>query len=117
MFDHPRDHCGDAEDRPTRTQIGERRMSYRMDPCGPNGRYINGGNHYANASTIEDARTYARNVLTNGLMGYTLDSVEIVGQLMEFYGPAWRPVTGPEARYMREVIRPQLSPAHCRPQM
>lgn len=87
-------------------QIGERRMSYTMQPLAANGHAFNGGNDYANADTIEAARDYASRVLASD----TVHGVDITGELMEFRA-AWRPVTGPDARWEHEVIaRPQPAP-------
>lgn len=93
----------------SRVMIGDRRMTFTMQPCGRDGQPVNGGNHYANANTLDDAREYARKMLASGeCMGYVVRSVEINGGLYEFYGPAWRRVTGPDSARHHEVIESEL---------
>ena len=86
-------------------QIGDIKMSYLMQPCGLDGRPINGGNHYADADTIDAARDYANRMLglDDTSIEYRLGSVEIVGREMRFTGKCWSPVPG--GRFEREVIR------------
>lgn len=106
---HGQDATARTNTRDTRpaVRVGERRMSYEMQPCGRDGRPINGGNHYANAGTIEDAREYAARVVGKpyGGTGPWVAGVEIIGRMVEFYGPAWRAVTGPGAQWHHEVVK------------
>jgi hypothetical protein len=88
----------------TIVRVGDRRMSFEMQPCGKDGRPVNHGMSYANANNLDGARKYAERVLAGGLGGVTVHSVEVIGQLMEFYGPAWRPVTGADAHYERHIF-------------
>lgn len=89
-------------------EIGEIRMGYTMQPCDAAGRWINGGNHYANADTIEHAREFAARVLAGErYLGYVVSSVEIVGQEWRFTGVSWRAVAG--GRYEHEVVRREQS--------
>lgn len=96
-----------------RVEIGDIKMSYEMQPVGLDGRWINGGNHYANADTAEGARDYARRVLTSENGQYyspytsTLIGVDVYGQEMEFYGPAWQAVRGGRTESFR-VTREEL---------
>jgi len=86
-----------------KVQIGDVRRSYTMQPLDAKGALINGGNHYANASTIEDARDYAARVLTGGLMGMTVYSVSIEGAMYEFTGEFWR-VRRTDPQWTNETI-------------
>lgn len=87
-------------------RLGDRQMMFTMQPLGTNGHAINGGNHYANADTIERAREWAEVIVGKGThLGYQITGVRIAGQLMEFYGPAWRPVTGPDRKGSYEIVR------------
>lgn len=90
----------------SQTPIGTRRMSYEMQPLGANGMPINGGNHYANADTIERAREWANQIVSKGEhLGYTIYGVSITGEMMELSWDSWKPVTGLDARFEHEVIR------------
>ena len=83
----------------TEVRIGDRRMSFEMQPLGRDMRPLNGGNHYANADTIEGARAYAARVVGkeyNGSPFMWVAGVSITGQRMEFAGYAWRPLRGNE---------------------
>lgn len=88
--------------------IGERRMSFLIQPCGPDGGPINGGNSYANANAIGDARNSALRMLGSNAdgtyLGRRVESVDITGRLVEFTGHAWAPVKFPDARTTHEVI-------------
>lgn len=85
------------------TEFGTIRMLYTMQPCGADGRPINGGNHYANANTIESARDYARDVLARKeYLGYTIDSVDIWGVTSRLTHAGWTRHPGPTEH---EVIR------------
>lgn len=79
-------------------------MSYTMQPLDRNGRYINGGNHYANADTIQRAREWANKVAGTTHCGWFVWGVQIVGELMEFRG-AWHVVSGQDGRYESETVR------------
>lgn len=61
------------------TPIGTVQMSYWIDPCGLDGRPINGGMSYANADTAEKARQTAERWLRPGSR---LGSVYVVGREM-----------------------------------
>lgn len=89
------------------TALWTRKMSYEMQPCDRAGRPINGGNHYANADTIEGAREFAANVLRRDeFLGYRVWSVEITGRLMEFSGFAWAEVPAQDGgRREHETIK------------
>jgi hypothetical protein len=94
-----------SKDKDTAPRIGQRRYGYTMQPLDWHGRYINGGNHYANADTIEAARAYAHGAITHGVMGYTVCGVDIDGTLWEFAGSVgWEPVTGRDARHSHERV-------------
>lgn len=87
-------------------KIGDVRWSYTMQPCGLDGKWINGGNHYANANSREDAEASARRMLgTDGIYRgggtWVLTAVEVYGQEVEFYGPAWRPLKGGRSESFR----------------
>lgn len=74
-------------------------MSFTMQPCGRDGRAINGGNHYANAHTVEDARKWAQKILAQDeYLGYVVRSVDITGAMFEFRGHAWERLSGREFR-------------------
>jgi hypothetical protein len=80
-------------------QIGDVRWSYTIQPVGLDGKWINGGNHYSNANSREDAEDTARRMLgADGIYGGSgtsvLSGAGVYGQEMEFYGPAWRPLKG-----------------------
>jgi len=66
-------------------RIGTIRMGYTIQPCGLNGMSLNGGNHYANADTIEGARECAQRMFA----GDRVASVTIQGNEFEFRGHAW----------------------------
>lgn len=90
----------------SRVAYGEQRMSFTMQPCGRNGQPINGGNHYADAHTIEDARAFAHDILAeHRYLGYVVRSVSIWGCLYEFRGYAWVPLY---QQYHSEVIHSAL---------
>jgi len=82
-------------------------MSYEMQPLDLRGRWINGGNNYANADTIEGARAYADRVIGRSphWAGTFIAGVSIVGQMMEFHGATWRPALGDGARHESEIVR------------
>ncbi len=88
----------------TMPAIGERRMSFTMTPNHPDGRPINGGMAYANAHTLGDARAYADRVFHSGVMGHTVGSVDISGQVYEFTDGGWAPVRGLD--YVSERVTP-----------
>lgn len=80
-------------------EIGDVRWSYELQPVGLDGRWINGGNHYSNANSREDAiesarRKFGADGVYHGSGTWTLLAVDVYGQEMEFYGPAWRPLKG-----------------------
>lgn len=80
-----------------RPAVGDVRMSYTMQPCGTDGSWINGGNHYANAWTAEGAREFAVRVLTRAggeYLGYTLSAVDVYGREMRLGHAGWTPVKG-----------------------
>lgn len=97
-------------------RIGDKRVSFTMQPLDTTGRTLNGGNHYANADTLEAAREYAARVIGRhyGGVGSTfVEGVSISGRLYEMGADAWREVRGPEARAYAhwEVIRhPEPAP-------
>jgi hypothetical protein len=79
------------------TEIGAIQMSYLIQPCGLDGTPINGGNHYANASTPEDAREIAERWLTareGKHLGYVLGSVSVYGREMRLGYQAWEEIRG-----------------------
>jgi hypothetical protein len=83
------------EDRP-QVQAGDMKVSFLMQPCGANGYPLHGGNHYANANTVEAARDYAYRVLSAPPgQGFCcmrrVESVDISGATYEFTGGAWSP--------------------------
>lgn len=88
-------------------EIGTRRMGFRMEPVDAEGLWLHGGNHYANADTIEQARNSARNIIGRRidycLCRSVVVAVEIIGEEQEFMGAAWCRVTG--GKYSREVVR------------
>lgn len=97
----------------TTVRLGDRRMSYRMNPLDTRGREIHGGNNYANADTIEGAREYAARVIGTSpyWAGTFIEGVSIYGRMMEFTGECWREVRGEDARSAYEVIRhPEQAP-------
>lgn len=94
-----------------RAAYGDRRMSFTMQPCGRNGRPINGGNHYANANTLDAAREYAHGILAlPHYFGYQIESVEINGGMYEFRGTAWASLHGTEGQRHYEVVRRPENP-------
>jgi hypothetical protein len=86
-----------------------------MQPCWANGREAHGGNHYANAHTLDDARDYAYRMLT-GTLGVAPccprppASVSIDGCTWEFAG-GWRRVSEPGVYHHYEVITREDVPA------
>lgn len=78
-------------------RYGDRRIGFTMQPCWADGQPAHGGNHYANADTLEDARAYAYRMLT-GTLGVAPccprrpASVTIDGCTWEFAPGAWRRV-------------------------
>lgn len=72
-------------------EIGDIEMSYLIQPCGLDGREINGGMSYANASTPEKARAVAEEWLAPGS---TLGSVSVYGQEMRLGYAAWQQLPG-----------------------
>lgn len=87
-----------------RPEWGAREMSFWIQPCGADGRPINGGNHYANANTVEAAREVARDILARReYFGYRIDSVEIAGAQVELRG-CWVPVRKRGSARHHEVI-------------
>jgi hypothetical protein len=79
-----------------RVQVGDMRVSFTMQPCGADGAPLHGGNHYANANTLEGARDYARRVLTAPrdrlfCCMRAVESVDIAGATYEFTGGGWTP--------------------------
>lgn len=99
--------------------IGEVRVSFLMQPCGADGQPLHGGNHYANAHTLEAARDYAYRVLTNPRPGFCcmrgVRSVDIGGGEYEFTGAAWKPIHGKDRYRHHEVITPADIPADYAP--
>ncbi len=73
------------------TPIGTVKMSYLIQPCGLDGREINGGMSYCNADTAEQARADAERMLGPGSM---LGSVTVYGREMRLGYSAWQQVTG-----------------------
>lgn len=99
----------DSTDTQPRVQVGDKRISFTMQPCGADGRPLHGGNHYANAHTLESARDYARRVLTAPrdrlfccMRG--VESVEITGATYEFTGGGWTPRYTPGNYSHHEVV-------------
>lgn len=93
-----------------RVPYGARAMSFTMQPCGPDGHPINGGNHYANAATLFGARDFARRLLDNPdpdsrYLGHRVDSVSISGGMYQFAGTSWRPDHRPGDPRHGETIR------------
>jgi hypothetical protein len=81
---------------------GDVREGFTMQPCGPDGRPVNHGQHYANANSLEDALSYAERVLAAGnMMGHRVTSVQIDGTMMEFVGTGWRHTRGTVSRRIR----------------
>jgi hypothetical protein len=75
--------------------IGTVGMSYTIDPCGLAGNPINGGWHYSDADTPEDARAIAERMLGGGQhLGYVLGSVSVYGCEMRLSYNGWTPVEG-----------------------
>jgi hypothetical protein len=72
-------------------EIGDVRMSYLIQPCGLDGREINGGMSYCNSDTAEEARKIAEQWMGPGS---TLGSVEVYGREMRLGYQAWQPVLG-----------------------
>jgi hypothetical protein len=79
-----------------RPNIGDVRWSYWILPRAVNGNDINGGNHYANADSAEDARATAERMIGGDgvYLGYTLGSVACDGGEVEFTGSGWAPLKG-----------------------
>lgn len=71
--------------------IGTVEMSYWIDPCGLDGRPVNGGMSYANASTPEDARAFAERCLRPGSR---LGSVQVDGREVRLGYQGWEPLPG-----------------------
>lgn len=85
-----------------RPQIGDVRISFTMQPCATNGQAINGGNHYANADTIERAREWANTILAKEThLGYAVASVRITGEAYRLGVSAWAPIGG---AYVNETV-------------
>jgi len=90
-------------------RIGDVRVSFLMQPCGADGHPLHGGNHYANADTLEGARDYARRVLSMPReRGFCcmrgVESVDIGGCEYEFTGAGWRPLYGRDRYRHHEII-------------
>lgn len=85
--------------------LGDRVMSYLMQPCGINGNPINGGNHYANDDDLDGARSWAQQILSapdSRHLGYVVRSVSISGGLQELGHGGWKEVRGVRGHY--EVV-------------
>lgn len=79
-----------------RVPHGTRRLLLTMQPCGADGRPVNGGNHYANSRTVAAAHRFARDVLERDrYLNHRVESVEITGGPHELRG-SWVPLTGRE---------------------
>lgn len=108
------------DDRPP-VRIGDMRVSFTMQPCGPDGYSLHGGNHYANADTLEAAHAYAYRVLTTPPgQGFCcmrgVRSVKIIGATYEFTGDAWTPRYSRENfRYHETVTPDDIPPDYTRP--
>lgn len=104
-----------ATDRPT-PLIGDRRIGFTMQPCWADGSEAHGGNHYANANSLTDARAYAYRMLT-GTLGVAPccprmpASVSIHGCTWEFAGDAWRRVHEKGVYSHWETVTPADVPA------
>ena len=101
MVEKPREAAG------RRVCRGDRKWSFTMQPCGRDGKPINGGNHYADADTLEGARSWARKVLAKPggrHLDYPVRSVAISGCVHEFRGDGWFPLVGREGRSHHEVV-------------
>lgn len=109
---HATPDCVDAHEVPTWALYGKQELSYVMQPCDVRGRAINGGNHYANAHTLEGARDFAVSVLSKDThCGYPVRSVSIHGRTLVFKGDAWSPIYGKDVPGHYEVVyseRPYL---------
>jgi hypothetical protein len=79
-----------------RPQIGDVRWSYLIQPCGLDGREINGGMHYSNANSREDAEASARHKIDGDgtYLGYMLSKVTVYGREMRLGYAAWEPLKG-----------------------
>lgn len=96
--------------------IGDRQMSYLMNPLGQGDRAINGGNSYANADTLDAARAYAARVIDRTIEGVEVRAVSITGRMMVLSYASWREASHSEgARFTHEIVRSQrpatLTPA------
>jgi hypothetical protein len=84
--------------------IGTVEMSYLIQPCGLDGRPVNGGMSYSNASTAEVARQRAEEWMGPGSM---LGSVYVYGQEMRLGYSGWAPVLGGRSESFR-VTRAEM---------
>jgi hypothetical protein len=105
-----------SRDERPRPRIGDLCVSFTMQPCGPDGHPLHGGNHYANAATLERARDYAYRVLSAPReQGFccmrAVESVDISGATYEFTGGAWSPRYAKDNYRHHEVITREDVPA------
>lgn len=105
-----------SRDERPRPRLGDMAVSFTMQPCGPDGHPLHGGNHYANAHTLDAARDYAYRMLSAPAgQGFCctsgVRSVDITGATYEFTGDAWTPRYSRDNYSHHEIVTPADIPA------